>query len=905
MSSVADPVTDFETIVQRVRAASDLFGSVLDRDPEFIERLRADDGSDWPVPPLPADDSKAWPRLLRQYRKQQSARIIWRDVLGMDTLPETMQRISNLADVCMQAGLAAIQADFELRHGVVRDAQGHRIDPVIFGLGKLGGGELNFSSDVDLVIGFEEHGESDGPRPLAAETYFTRLCQQWIKLLDEVTVDGFCHRVDMRLRPYGNSGRLVWSFAAMELYFQSEGRDWERYAWQKARVVAGDVAAGARFLNTLRPFVYRRYLDFTALDGVREMKASIQAEVARNDRQSDIKRGPGGIREIEFLVQALQLIRGGRDASLRTPSLLKALDALVAAGELTAENADQLRELYRFLRVLENRIQMLRDEQTHDVPAAASDRERVAIGLGYANWDALQADLDVVRTAVQQEFNALLAPRKAQAVAGSLQDYWRALPDHGDGAVLQSLGYADALAADTALRDLLRGPGVRQLSPTARARFDRVMQVMVEDAGRADAPLVTLKRLISLLQAILRRSAYIALLDEQPAALKRLVQVVGESALMAERVSLHPLLLDELLDTRAAGSGMQLQAVELAIDEIVFDGDPDLPLRQLNEIRQTASFRAALAFRDGRIDAHTAARQLADLAQLCLMAVFRWVRTEMQDAHGALPGAEFAAIGYGSLGARELNFGSDLDLVFLYDAPADAVSTGPRPLDAARYFARLAQKLVAYLAVQTAAGHLFEVDMRLRPDGAKGLLVSSFSAYAQYQRERAWTWEHQALVRSRPIAGDAQLCERFTQLRAEILSRPRDVQGLHDEIAQMRARMRKELDRSSASLLDLKQGRGALVDLEFHLQQQVLEHAAKAPQWLDDTGNLELLQRLDGDTDALRSAYLALLDQGLRCGLDRRPRLVPRTPAIEASAAVISARTPAFAADPSVTSAGR
>ena len=244
MSSAADPVTDFETNVQRVRAASDLFGSVLDRDPEFIERLRADDGSDWPVPPLPADDSKAWPRLLRQHRKQQSARIIWRDVLGMDTLPETMQRISNLADVCMQAGLAAIQADFELRHGVVRDAQGHRIDPVIFGLGKLGGGELNFSSDVDLVIGFEEHGESDGPRPLAAETYFTRLCQQWIKLLDEVTVDGFCHRVDMRLRPYGNSGRLVWSFAAMELYFQSEGRDWERYAWQKARVVAGDVAAG-------------------------------------------------------------------------------------------------------------------------------------------------------------------------------------------------------------------------------------------------------------------------------------------------------------------------------------------------------------------------------------------------------------------------------------------------------------------------------------------------------------------------------------------------------------------------------------------------------------------------------------------------------------------------------------
>ena len=885
--------SDFERVV----AASDLFRNVLTRQPELRERLVNDAGDTWPPPQLTDENYADWGRLLRRYRYAVSAQVIWRDVLGLDTLKQTLARVSQLADDCLQTALNALSARFAQAHGLVRDRNGDVVSLVVFGLGKLGGSELNFSSDVDLVFGYAESGESDGARPLGAEPYFTRLGQQFIKLLDETTAEGFCHRVDMRLRPYGNSGRLVWSFASMELYFQTEGRDWERYAWQKARVIAGDVDAGHAFLETLRPFVYRRYLDFLALDGVREMKASIQAEVARKDRSDDIKRGPGGIREIEFLVQALQLIRGGREPLLRTPKLREALTALVDTQQLTADNADQLYTCYTYLRRVENRLQMLRDEQTHVLPSSESDRARIAVGLGYADWDALLTDLSVVRTAVQQEFNALLAPREKQKVAGSLQDYWNALPDGGDGSVLSGIGFEDAVSADSMLRDFMRGPSVRALSDATNARFDRVAQTLLQAAGKTDNPTMTLRRMIALLQSILRRSAYIALLDEQPTALHRVVDVLTKSALMSERLTLHPMLLDELLDVRISGQGLDPDAVALQIDAIEHDGDMDLGLRQLNEIRQIASFRTAMAYRDGRIDELQTTDQLAWLAEACLSTVLRWVREEMQAAHGEIEGSQFGVVGYGSVGARELNFGSDLDLVFLFDADPNAMSDGKRSLDSVRYFARLAQKLVAYLAVQTPAGRLFDVDMRLRPDGAKGLLVSSVNSYAQYQRERAWTWEHQALVRSRRLAGDAELLSRFDELRTEILTRTRDPELLLSEVNSMRARMRKELDRSTADRLDLKQGRGGLVDLEFLLQLQVLESSGSNRAWLSSTRTIDLLQHLDA-ADELTEAYRTLLRAGLECGLDRRPRLVLRDETIVAAADAIVRATPGFDADP-------
>ena len=877
---------DVDAIVRGVALASDFAIETLLRQPGLLDAL-ANGAAPLPLPVLTPEARADWPALLRRYRTAGSTRLIWRDVAGLDDVDATLAGSTALAEQCLQIALAALEGEFAQRFGQVRAADGSVQRLVVFGLGKLGGGELNFSSDVDLVYAYAQDGETDGPRTLAAEDHFARLGQQLAKLLDEATADGFCHRVDLRLRPFGNAGRVALPFAAMESYFQREGRDWERYAWQKARPVAGDEAAGLRFLETLRPFVYRRYLDYGALDGLREMKAAIAAEVARKELADDIKRGPGGIREIEFLVQALQLIRAGREPALRERRLLPALARLVAAGQIATEAGTALAEAYRFLRRLENRLQMLRDAQTHALPESESDRARISRGLGYADWDTLREALDAHRMRVSNEFEALLAPRGRAATPSDLATYWRALPDAGDAQALADAGFRDTETLDGSLRDFARAPGVRTLSDATRARLDRVLPALLASAARSSQPDAALRRLLPLLHTLLRRASYLALLDEQPAALARLVDVVATSALLAERIAAHPLLLDELLDRRGADVLPGRDALLAACADTVGDDDAEAALMALNEIRQALSFRIALATLDSRQSAQDSARQLAWLADGVVAAVLALARREVERAHGGIPGARFAVLGYGSLGGEELGFGSDLDLVFVYDAAADAHSDGTRPLDASRWFARLAQKIVALLGTVTGAGRLYEVDVRLRPDGAKGLLVSSLASYADYQRERAWTWEHQALVRARGIAGDASLLDDVENVRAETLSRARDPDTLRTDVLQMRQRMRAELDRSDAARFDLKQGEGGLVDLEFLLQWRVLGRAAQARAWLGprDTPGLLHLACEDGLVDAARcdtlvAAHAALLDAGLRCTLDRRPRITAETDAI-------------------------
>ncbi|WP_462115975.1 bifunctional [glutamate--ammonia ligase]-adenylyl-L-tyrosine phosphorylase/[glutamate--ammonia-ligase] adenylyltransferase [Lysobacter xanthus] len=881
-----------------VARASDFAVDVLERDPATLARLQADDGAT-PTqapsldPALPGD----WGTQLRRYRRAESTRLVWRDVAGLDDVDATLAGSTRLAERCLQLALEALEAQFVARHGRVRDAEGVEQRLVVFGLGKLGGGELNFSSDIDLVYAYESGGESDGPRPLDAEGYFTRLGQQLAKLLDEVTPDGFCHRVDLRLRPFGSAGRIAWSFPALEQYFQREGRDWERYAWQKARPVAGDVEAGERFLAMLRPFVYRRYLDFGALDGLRAMKASIAAEVARRELVDDVKRGPGGIREIEFLVQALQLIRGGREAPLRERRLLPAMRALVDAGHLDAETGDALTASYRHLRRVENRLQMLRDAQTHALPDDDVARARIATGLGEPSWDAFLARLDGVRARVTTEFNALLAPRTRDAAPGALATYWIALPESGDPAVLADAGFEPASEADTVLRDFARAPAVRALSDATRARLDRVLPALLAAAADSREPMLALRRLLALVSNVLRRSAYLALLDEQPAALARLVDVVAHSALLAERLAAHPLLLDELLDARVAGGLPDAEALKAACADAVADiDDPEQALRALNEARHASSFRVAMAVRDRRQPAADSACQLAGLADAVVAQVVRIARGEVRAASGSVPGARFAVLGYGSLGGGELGFGSDLDLVFLYDAPPGVESDGARPLDAQRWFARLGQKVVALLGAPTGAGRLYDVDVRLRPDGAKGLLVSSLASFAAYQRERAWTWEHQALVRARCIEGDASLCADFERVRGEVLGRARDRDAVMREVGAMRHRMRAELDRSDASAFDLKQGEGGLVDLEFLLQALVLAEASRAPALLAPRGTPALIAACRDaaalsreGAERLASAHALMLERGLDCTLDRRARRVPPDPAIDAAREAVRA----------------
>lgn len=810
----------------RVALASDFVVDTLARQPALLAHLAQPDPPPLPVPRLDPAQPQEWAAQLRRYRAAASARLVWRDVLGLDDVDATLAGATTLAETCLQCALQALEQQFSTRHGQVIAEDGSVQRLVVFGLGKLGGGELNFSSDVDLVYAYPQAGQSDGARPLAAEEYFARLGQQLARLLDETTADGFSHRVDLRLRPFGSAGRVALSFNGMDQYFQREGRDWERYAWLKARAVAGDIAAGEAWLETLRPFVYRRYLDFTALDGLRDMKAAITAEVAHHARLDDIKRGPGGIREIEFLAQSLQLIRGGREASLRERRLLPALQALVDLGQIDPPTGQALADAYRFLRRVENRLQMLRDAQTHALPQGEPERERIALGLGYAHWQAL----------------------------------------------------LEALAPH-------------------RTRLDRVMPALLHAAIRATQPDAALRRVLGLLQATLRRTSYLALLDEQPSALARLVDVLSRSALLAERLAAYPLLLDELLDTRISGPLPDRAALHTACVDTLQIDDTEAALRELNERRLALSFRIALATLDGRQQPVDSTQQLAWLAEAVVQTVLQLARRELVAAHGQVPGGAFAIIGYGSLGGLELGFGSDLDLVFLYDHPREVeASDGKRPLEAGRWFARLAQKVMTLLGAETGAGRLYDIDVRLRPDGGKGALVSSLASYRDYQRDRAWTWEHQALVRARAVAGDAALCEAFVQVRRETLTRVRDPALLHEDVRKMRARMRSELDRSDAGRLDLKQGAGGLVDLEFLLQAGVLGQAAQHPALLLACATPALIdalvqvQWLPAESAApLHHAHATLVEAGLSCTLDRRPRLVVSTPPIRDACQIVAA----------------
>ena len=841
--------------LQRVLLASDFAYDCFSRDPALLApqalMLMSDprpaDARVWQLDPGERDEARQM-MLLRRFRKREALRLIWRDVNGLDEVADTLAGSTALAETCIESALRYAEANLGARHGLPRDSQGRAQRLVVLGLGKLGGGELNFSSDVDLILAYAENGQTDGTRVVDNEAFFARLGQQMVKLLAEVSVDGYVYRVDLRLRPFGNAGRVALSFAAMEQYYQREGRNWERYAWIKARPVAGDLAAGKRLCETLRPFVYRRYLDYTAFAGLREMKALIDAEVARKDLTDNLKLGPGGIREIEFIVQLLQMIRGGREPSLRVRGLLPALAACEQLGVLEKARAQTLRRAYLFLRRAENRVQMLRDEQTHDLPADARLVERIACGLGHADTAAFERALAREREAVAEEFRNLLAPVDSGAAPSTPDSWiqlWRSLDrDGGEARELAAAGFLPAEPVREALLGLTRSPAVRSMANSSRERFDRLMPQLLQAAAQSRAPAACLERLVRLLHAIVRR---VATLD-----------------------AVTP--------------------------------DPEAEIELLQELKHSLGFRLGLAFLGKRADAVATSRRLAVLAETIVATVLAQAERDALRQHGRLPGhigngSGLAIVGYGSLGAAELGFASDLDLVFLYDEALGQVeSDGPKPLDGQRYYARIAQRVVHLLTTMTRAGRLYEVDVRLRPDGGKGLLVTSVQGFADYQRERAWTWEHQALVRSRLLAGDDALARRFAQARAAVLGLPREREAVFSHVATMRARWRAERDRSDAAVLDLKQGAGALLDIEFLLQALVLAHAAQVPALLgaSDSSKLIALAAQHGLLGAEQAAKLArahatLLDAALTCTLDARPRIAPRTEALSAAAADVLA----------------
>lgn len=889
--------------LRRLLLASDFAFEALRRDPALLSpqglaRLRD---------PTPAsaragllhigDDDPA--ARLRRFRRAEAVRLVFRDVNGLDDLADTLAGTTALYETLIAFALHHAETTLRARFGTPRNADGAPQSLVVMALGKLGGGELNFSSDVDLILAYPEAGDTDGARILDNAEFFARVAREFVRLLSEVSREGIAARVDLRLRPFGEAGPVVASFAAMEQYYQREGRDWERYAWIKARPVAGDLAAGKKLLDLLRPFVYRRYFDYTALAGLREMKALIDAEVARRDLADHLKLGPGGIREIEFIVQLQQLIRAGRDPALRAQGLLPALQVCAARGYLPTARVKALREAYIFLRRLENRVQMLGDQQTHDPPGDPLTRARLATTLDYPDWRALETALAAHRAAVASVFAAVLAPHAgknggaADAGAGETigAALWReARADSLDARKLESAGFTPG---DNAAQALVQIAGLRGLSTRATRRLEHLMPALIDEALGTAAPGAALSRLCELVQTIARRSAYLALLEEQPAARARLARLCAEQAWLAARVIAQPLLLDDVLDPRLEYLPRHDEdiAAELSASlETSEDDDPEETLAAIAEWRDSVALRAGLALRDGHADAITTARRLAAIAAAVVGAVLQLAQRELIAQHGRLPGAGFgfAVLGYGSLGGCELGFASDLDLVFIYDAARGAsCSDGARSLEGARWFARLAQRVVHWLSASTRGGRLYEIDTRLRPDGGKGLLVASLSAFAGYQRERAWTWEHQALVRARGVAGDPSLIAGFAQTRAALLTQPRDPAQVIADVVRMRAQWRTERDRSDAHKLDLKQGGGALLDIEFLLQGLVLKHACEYPALtartdtqglIDACAEASLLSRQDAD--CLREAHAGLLARALSSTLDTRPRVVSRDEAL-------------------------
>lgn len=826
----------------------------------------------WPHAQWPLDDDAAAQQALRVFRKNEGWRLIALDCLGIHTVAETLSHASDLAECCIERALQQIEPGFQQRFGIPRDERGEVQRLVVLGMGKLGGGELNFSSDIDLIFAYPQAGTCHGARALSHEDFFVRLGQRLVQVLDEVTAEGQCYRVDMRLRPFGRDGRLALSFAAMEHYYQREGRDWERYAWIKARPVAGDRAAGERLMQQLRPFVYRRYFDYGAIAGVRDLWRRIQQEGTRQ-RAQHLKLGPGGIRALEFTVQMIQLMRGGREPALRTPSFLQALDAIERARHLGADLARTLRAAYLFLRHVENRLQMRDDAQVHELPEDAAARDELARGLGYAGWSCLEQVLQRHQHAVHEAFTQQLGlgaePPLAEGPASAWSAVWLGFslerPD------LPPPFHADAAQA---VHRFLQHPAVRAIPAPARAHLDTVMPFFLAQCAREKQPDLVLRRLLGLLQTVAGRSTYLNLLGELPGARQRVAEVFARSAWLAERVTLHPLLLDELLDARMAQAPPGDDVIARELRCITPEEGVDIALLALEEAQQNVCFRLALGWLLKRIDAPALSAGLAALAQAIVDRVTHWAAAEMRRGAG-VPGTDpvtgLAVLAYGGLGACELGLASDLDLVFVYDAGG----AGP---EAGQYYARLAQRIVRWLSSTPRQRPLYGIDTRLRPDGSKGFLVTSLDAFADYQRTRAWNWEHLALVRARWVAGDPRLQSALQAVRTAVLVQPRDAREVVRQSGEMRARWRRQVDCSDGTQFDVKQGMGGLVDLEFALQTMVLLHAASHPQLAHDTRTPALIARL-AETGHIPTAWsedLLKAHQGLwACRHESALNLVP------------------------------
>ncbi|MXP59762.1 bifunctional [glutamate--ammonia ligase]-adenylyl-L-tyrosine phosphorylase/[glutamate--ammonia-ligase] adenylyltransferase [Pantoea sp. Taur] len=847
-------------------------------------------------------------RELRLFRRHMLVRIAWMQALQHASTEQSLTQLSTLAEILIAAARDWVWQDCSRDFGTPCNEAGEAQPMLILGMGKLGGGELNFSSDIDLIFAWPENGVTQGGRrELDNAQFFTRMGQRLIKVLDQPTVDGFVYRVDMRLRPFGDSGPLVLSFAALEDYYQEQGRDWERYAMVKARLMGDDQGHWSQELQQmLRPFVYRRYIDFSVIQSLRNMKGMIAREVRRRGLKDNIKLGAGGIRETEFIVQVFQLIRGGRERSLQLRSLLPTLQAIGELALLSTAQVEHLREAYLFLRRLENLLQSINDEQTQTLPENPLDRQRLAWAMGAADWDALMVQLEQQMAGVRSIFDELIGddapdvddqPQLAE-FAGLWQD---TLEESDLIPAVPQLNEAQRHALYESLNSFRQDVSRRTIGPRGRLALDQLMpRLLSEVCPREDADVV-LGRLTPLLLGVLTRSTYLELLTEYHGALRHLIRLCAASPMVASQLARYPLLLDELLDPATL---YQATATDAYRDELrqyllrIPTDDEEQQLEALRQFKQAQHLRIAAADIAETLPVMKVSDHLTWLAEAIIESVVQQAWQMMVQRYGRpshlTSNSErgFAVVGYGKLGGWELGYSSDLDLVFLHDCPDDAETDGERVIDGRQFYLRLAQRVMHLFSTRTSSGILYEVDARLRPSGAAGMLVSTFAALDDYQRNEAWTWEHQALVRARIVFGETSLCDRFNDIRRGILCLPRERPALQKEVREMREKMRAHLSNKHKGRWEIKTDEGGITDIEFIAQYLVLGYAAEQPaltRWSDNVRIFELMARQEimdaEEAQALTHAYVTLRDALHHLALQELPgHVAPESFATERAA---------------------
>ena len=855
--------------------------------------------------------------VLRKFRHRQMFRILWRDLTQTAQLYETLKDLSVLADACVIAADQWVYDSLVERFGMPSNADGKEQRLIVLGMGKLGGYELNVSSDIDLICLWPEAGKTAGDKAGRHVTdnseFFRRSVQMLTRLLNSPTLDGFAYRVDTRLRPFGESGPLVMNFDGLENYYLTQAREWERYAMIKARAITGDPSDIEALMGLITPFVYRRYLDYSAFDSLRELKKKIAVSVKQKGMVDNIKLGSGGIREVEFIGQAFQLVRGGRDERLRKRSIVTVLKQLSLDGMLVPEEVDALLGAYAYLRKVENAIQMMRDEQLHSLPSDTADQLRLISMLGESDWDSFRAKLDVHQRAVSESFAGLFEVESTEAALESssdtaspqeqrlatMQALWSLLGDEESvdtarEAALEEVGFSSNDELLSVIATISRGAFFHRLTVASQDRVTKITPLIMCLAIDTKDAALTLNRCVSLVRAVAGRSGYLQVLSDQPQALARLVRLFSQSSWLANFVLRQPMVIDELLV--GPSSELYLSAGDVAsqtqaqVDRIR-DADLDIQMDTLRHYRQGREMRIACAQLDGTLTLMQVSDQLTWLAESLIEAVIQLTQAPLVAKHGQpsfqLKGehhvSSVAVVAYGKLGGLELGFSSDLDLVFLHDSAGEQQQTnGEKPIDNAMFYARLAQKFVHFMGTTTPAGMLYEIDLRLRPNGTSGVLVTGIEAFANYQTGDAWTWEHQALIRTRMVFGSGVLKQRFMDIRALVLAQVRSEEELREAVASMRERMRSALGNPLEDRFNLKQDAGGVADIEFIVQFLVLAYSGKHRDLLEFTDNIRILTVVEAhslmpveEAQALRDCYLALRERLHRQALQEASSIVP------------------------------